>query len=471
MAKSELISEFKAEVIKGIDYSASLGSLSYSAGTSGSVSASVNTSVSLGASFSVSTGVGGSFTLYDSRFSQHLWGGSSGLGEAHQKTYIDTFSIAVGSQDPWMVSMNKIFTVLAIISPAVLLANGAVSGYFRHKNKDWDVSDDVSKIQGYATLSVQNLIALGAGILAVIARVHKNRKTVKSVDDSKATLGISKNARAFLGVQNNTKASGLSFHKGNFELSSISEKSEDGAFSRMGFGTKLDKQGQKYARHGWEVVGFNGSAKRSTKIRGTTQKLDIESPKIWLESKNENKSGKITLGSMAKGQHGVHIEAKGPRAKIDIHSHIDTRVRGGSTKHTAELYLKDKHAVLRAGSAKLALANDVYSVTGYGAGQIIEMKVGGITLKHGSNSIVLNSAGIALAGSAIKIINPSAVPFDIAEKIKAEKEYLEDQISGLEYLTRVNMEFKIDEAMTKLEDMIDKVKSDVGAKLRDLEQK
>lgn len=464
MAEAKLITERSATIIKGISYSASLGSMSYSAGTSASVSASVDSKISMGASWSFNlASAGGSFTFYDSKFSQHLAGASSGIEEAYQKTYQDTFSITVGSLDPFILKKISLFTKIALISQITLVAgNGLTSlGFYANKGV---VSDHVSLIQGSVASGVQILSTLSAVVGAVWMANYKHSKVLKLVNEAQGTIGISKNARAFLGVQGSDQASGLSFHKGNFELASIG--GGKGKFARAGLGQAL-ASGNHLAVHGWEAVGFNEPEEASTKISGDTEELKILSNKIALERKVVENQKKQTEMQILLDSDGLLIENKKAGSKTRILSKSEVLIKGGDVfRSHGRMRLADHAASLKVGPIGMGIEESKIKLMGFLKDPALIADSMGVTVGHGKNAAVFNSMGINIGNGAITILNGAVAIPAVGDQMKAQKEELELKTSLLAEATKNLLNEKKKELEEKLLSRIDKVKSSVEAQLR-----
>jgi len=458
----------------GFDYKHSTGTdYKYSAGTSTSISISADTKISTGASYSINLGsLGGSFTVYDSKFSQHFGGASSGIETAYQKSYQDTFSIAISSTDPWLFKRIKYFsTGLILMSVGTMLSSAATVLPFQTLAKDEKKGIDEAKDIAAGWFAKTSYIA--SAVTAVVAaagavymHVHKRGKPLKFNDTSTATIGLSKNSRAFLGVQNKKLASGLQFWNGEFRLAAHGVKDEtNGAFARASLADVAKGQETKYARHGWEVVGFQDPQNALTEIKGDTTEIGIKSSdvRIWSEKDGLN-DGEIHIGTRGVGDRGITIGSE----MIGVDAKKELELIGGNSGDKGILKMLDKSVTLKSGAIGIKLLADrAFVVGGLVKDQSIAMNKQGVFIKNGSNdnSIVMNAAGMNLCNGAIKILGPTVMIKDIEENIKNQKAHLESQIQQKVKIAKDKLNEKMDDAIYMLAALIDDVQRTVETKI------
>ena len=78
----------------------------------------------------------------------------------------------------------------------------------------------------------------------------------------------------------------------------------------------------------------------------------------------------------------------------------------------------------------------------------------------------LSSVGLDLCNGAIKILNGAVVIPDIQQKIDAQKKHLQEEIESQIELTEMTLSDNIKTAVSKVEDTVDKIKSEVDSRLR-----
>lgn len=448
----------------GFNYSHSTGTdYKYAAGTSTSVSVSADTKISTGASYSINLGsVGGSYTLYDSKFSKHFGGASSGIETAYQKSYEDAFSIAISSTDPWIFKRIKIYSAILITTSVVAAVSPAATVLpFQTLAKDTEKKIDEGKDIAATWFARTSYIAsaftsITAAIGAISMHWHKHNKHLKIKDTSKATIGLSKNSRAFLGVQNNKLASGLQFWNGEFRLAAHGVKDEtNGAFARASLADVAKGQETKYARHGWEVVGFQDPQNALTEIKGDTTEIGIKSSdvRIWSEKDGLN-DGEIQIGTRSVGDRGITITSE----MINMDAKKELELTGGNSADKSILKMLDESVTLKSGAIGIKLLADrAFVVDGLAKDQSITMSRQGVFIKNGSDnsSIRLDAAGMNLCNGAIKILGPSVLIPDVEQKMTAQKAHLESQIQQKVKIAKDKLNEKMDDAIYMLAALID----------------
>lgn len=449
----------------GHKFSSSAGSdLKFSAGNSSSVSMSADSKLSAGVSWSIGLGTSAGLTLYDSKFSTHLAGASSGIEEAYQKSYKDTFSISVGSFDRTLYWKLKLFTGLAVTPQIGVVASlGATTAPLTYDINDSEAKRLAGQWWVQAGMYAGAVSALGAALAACYLNFKKFSKKRERIDKSKATISVSKNSRAFIGVQGGSKASGLQFQDGSFKL--LSMGGENVSFNRVGY---EDPTAEKFLdRHGWEVVGLTDSHKAATEISGNNKKLKLKSSRIFFSAGEKTKISKITVGPFDSGHHGVKIEASGNKSRISLSSNQEILLAAGKSPTKGRLMLSDKSAKLQTGAAEISIDNKKFLISGYLQNQKIEVSKNGIIVGHGGNVMKIHTAGVDLCGGALKIFNGTVAIPAIEAEMAAQKKALEEEVSVRVELAELELNERIEQAETKLNDIINKITSEAEAALRE----
>lgn len=451
-------SQSKAVFTWESNFSQNMGSdIKYAAGTSTSVSASADSKISSGVSWSVNlAAAGGSMSFYESKTSLQFAGASFGMTEAYQKTHQDVFSVSVGSTKPVVYWTLRILAVLATISQATALL---------YAPKPWIKvdEDDVKKMAAAGAFNTSIYAGLAGPLLATLAvlALHINKSTtkLKLINKSKATLSISKNARAFIGVQDTNVggASGLKFNRDEFELLSFA-KNDALAFSNSGFGSG----DTSYVRHGWEVVGFKDPDKDATRIKGSHEKLEIKSKDIDLET---NDKSRITMRGSSIN---IASEGENHNSRVDIYSKGVTMLQAGTTKEAGKISLSDSQIKMETGALNIVMMPYDFNLSGLNDDQNIHMNKSGIEILHGRSGISLSNSGLDLCNGAIKIMNRSVRIPDIKRMMAVQQNYLKKQLEDRRKKMQELMENKISKVKSNCIELVDRVTRDVEAKLQNI---